>query len=123
MIAPAEQRNRRAPLSPSLHDRASKLHIQLPDGTHLDTSVVGAGDARRDCNRIVEVLRIHYVEPAELLLGLGEWTVGGRGLAVTDADRGRIGDFFQWFAALRFARLLEPLGELHISPKDGLPFC
>src|SRR5580704_17347913 len=100
MMAPAEQRNRRAPLSPSLYDRASKLHIQLPDGTHLDTSVVGAGAASRDFNRNVKVLRVHYVEPAELLLGLGERTVGGRGLAVTDAERGRIGECLSWFTAL-----------------------
>src|SRR4029079_13263239 len=69
----------------------TKTRSHLPDRAHLDRAGRGAGDLRRDLDRLVEVGAVDGVEPADLLLRLGEGTVGGEDFAVTHLDGGRVG--------------------------------
>ena len=57
--------------------------------TSID-AVPGAGDLRRDLDRLVEVLAVDEVEAAHLLLGLGEGAVGRQDLAVAHAHGGGV---------------------------------
>ena len=65
----------------------------LPDRPDLDRAVLGAGDLRRELDRLVEVLGLDEVEAAEGFLRLGERAVGRDRLAVPDPDgrRARVG--------------------------------
>src|SRR5947209_17885571 len=71
--------------------RPARRGLQLPDRPHLDASVPGAGDLRRDADGLVEVLAVDEIEPADLLLGLGERPVRRQDLAVTYPDAAGVG--------------------------------
>src|SRR2546427_12465852 len=63
----------------------------LPDRPHLDAAPLRRRNPRRDLDRVVQILGVDEVEPAQLLLGLGVGAVGGGQLAVADArGRGRL---------------------------------
>ena len=63
----------------------------LPDRPHFDRPEPRAGDLRRDLDRLVEILAVDDVVAADLLLGLGERTVGGEHLAVAHPHGRRVG--------------------------------
>src|SRR5262249_17768564 len=62
--------------------RLAEIHRRA----HLDAAVARARDAGGDRRRLVEILGVDEVEPAELLARLGEGAVGRDLLAVLDAD-------------------------------------
>ena len=62
------------------------------------------GILRRDLDRLVEVLAVDDEVAADLLLGLGERTVGGERLAVADAHGRGVGGRAQALAALEQRR-------------------
>src|SRR5260221_2448748 len=66
--------------------------LELPDRPDLDAPQPRRGDLRRHLDRVVQVPGLDEIEPAELLLGLGEGAVGGGHLAVPDPHgRGGLG--------------------------------
>src|SRR5256885_1384865 len=70
--------------------RALRLLLaEVDDRPHLDAAGARRRDPAGDLQRLVQVLGLDQVEPAELLLGLGERAVGGGQLAVADAYRRR----------------------------------
>src|SRR5207237_9512486 len=81
------------------------------DRSDLDGPVARGGNARRDRDRLVAVLRLDEVIATELLLGLRERPVGGEGLAVAHADGGRGRGALQPLAAEEVAAPLDRFGE------------
>src|SRR5439155_10049408 len=51
-------------------------HGQFPRGTHLDAPHARRWNLRRQLDGFVQVRGVDQVEPGELLLGLGEGTIG-----------------------------------------------
>ena len=64
----------------------------------------GAGDGRRDLDRVVERLALDHVVAGQLLLGLGEGAVREQHLAAAHADGGRRARRLQLGAAAQHAR-------------------
>src|SRR4029079_13078299 len=98
----------------------TKTRSHLPDRAHLDRAGRGAGDLRRDLDRLVEVGAVDGVEPADLLLRLGEGTVGGEDFAVTYLDGGRVGGGPEPLAAGEHAAFAHLLAEGGVLTHPGL---
>ena len=60
----------------NLHHRPETIAAAVGDGAHLHRADPGARNSRGDEDGFVEVARLDHVVPAELLLGLGERSVG-----------------------------------------------
>src|SRR4051794_31804373 len=83
--------------------------VELHDRADLHGAEPGRRDPGGDLDRVVRVARLDQVEAAELLLGLRERTIGGRGPSVPDPHgRGR-------------AHRLEGVpAEIVAAPPDGI---
>src|SRR4029453_124051 len=103
---------RRRRRSRSLHRRPALLGVD-GDGWDLD----GPGGAPRQpgarLDRLVEILAVHEVVPAELLLGFGEWPVGRDRLAVPYPNRGRVRGWVGRVPGEVVALVLQELGVVH----------
>src|SRR5687768_2081135 len=84
---------------------------EVDDGPYLDRTVLRARDHRRVGDGLVQIGGLDLVEAAKDLLGLGERTVGGDGLAVADPDRGGGRRRLERLAALHRAAPADVLGE------------
>src|SRR5690242_559878 len=62
---------------------------QFDHRSDFDSTETGPGDARRDRDRLVEVLRFHQEIPSQLFARLCERAVGDEPPAVANADAGR----------------------------------
>src|SRR3954447_14116241 len=77
-----------------------------------------AGDLRRQLEGSVEVLHVDDVVPAEDFLGLGEWAVGGRPLAVPHPHGRRRVGALERIAGHHLAAVDDGGGELHVLGGD-----
>ncbi len=59
-------------------ERLHRLIAEVDDRPDLDRALLRTGDARRIVDGLVEIGRLHDIEPAEDLLGLGERSIGRR---------------------------------------------
>src|SRR6266542_2060489 len=66
-----------------------RLRIQFSDRPYFDGSLARRGDLRGYLDRVVQVWRLDQVKARQMLLGLGERTVGDQHLAVPHAHRRR----------------------------------
>src|SRR6266536_2842865 len=97
--------------APTRRGRRSRARSVLDHRPYLDRpAVAGRGDLRGELDRLVDVLALDEVEAAQVLLRLRERAVGGKGLAVVDADGRRARKLAQIGAAAR----LRPLAERHV---------
>src|SRR6266508_160782 len=95
---------------------------ELHDRAHLDRAVERPGDLGGGLDRLVEVLAVDDVEAAELLLGLGEWAIGGERLVAPDPHRGGGADRLERLAGLHQAAVDDVLGEVVIGLGHARPF-
>src|ERR1700691_1215970 len=84
------------------------IHHDRPD---LDRTPLGAGNARGDGERGIEVLGFDQIIAGKLLAGLREWAIGRQGLAVADTHGGRGRGRLQPVTGLEMAALVDGLGE------------
>src|SRR5689334_16771048 len=68
--------------------RYISIHLQLAHRPYLDAADARGRDPGGEVDRLVQVAGVDQVEARELLLGLGERTVGERQPAVADAHGG-----------------------------------
>ena len=118
-----ERRDRPSRLAPEQAVDDLVLAVVRADLVLTSVSMIGRtsmepssapGTARGRLDRLVEVLGLDHVVPAELLLRLGEGAVGGRGPAVAHPDgRGLLGAV-ESVACLEQPLLLQPLGVLAV---------
>src|SRR5262249_3216218 len=88
---------------------------------NLDGPPTGGGNPPGRLDRLVEVVALDQIEPAELFFGLGERPVGGHGSpAVEPCARGR-GRGSELLAAPVPVPLAEPGREVGVLPVDRLP--
>src|SRR5687768_12964187 len=95
----------------------------LRDGenrAHFHRAVLGTRNSRRDLDGVVQILRLHQVKAAELLLRLGERAVSRRHFAVAHAERRRGGRRLEGLATEQVAALFDVLGECHVFGKHGV---
>src|SRR5574341_1074376 len=85
--------------------------VSPPNGPNLDRSPLGRRNPRRDLDRVVQVLGFDEEVAPELLFGLRERPVGGRELAVANANGGRGIGVLQSVAADIMAALLDVFRE------------
>src|SRR5215470_16081850 len=74
MVTTAARGPRRAPRATAGMSRLVERH----DRPHLDAAEARRRNLRSDLDRVVQVLGVDHIKPAQLLLRLGEGAVGGR---------------------------------------------
>src|SRR5512140_869863 len=94
-------------------------HFQ--DRSNLDATPAGAGNAGRDLDRVVQVLRLHQVVATQLLPGLREGTVRRRDLPIPHPDRGRAARGLQRVATDVVAALLDAFRVVVVLAAHGFP--
>ena len=69
---------------------ACALLLKNLQGSYFNRATVGQfSNLARPFERHIQIVDIDHVVPAELLLGLGEWTVRGYDAAILEAHGGR----------------------------------
>src|SRR5687768_9874294 len=100
---------------------ADILHVELHHGPNFDRAVLRSRDLRCKLERLIEILAVEEIEPAQLLLRLSEGTVGRHRLSVPDAHRGRRADELESLAPEVNSQVLHLLGEREVSAEVLLP--
>src|SRR2546423_9137506 len=100
---------------------AFEIDSQVPDRPYLDRPVVRRGEALGPAHRVVERVGLDQVVAAELLLRLGEGTVGDEALAATEADGARSGRRLERGRVDEGAGLPKVLREVHVGADYLLP--
>src|SRR5712691_794164 len=88
---------------------------ELHDRPHLDDPAPSRRDPRGGVDRLVQVVALHHVVAAELLLGLDERPVGGEALSLPNPNLGGRGGRLEGVAAPHPALLLQPLPVVLVS--------
>src|SRR5207253_4352895 len=103
--------------------RLARLTLDLHDGPDLHGPEPRRRDARRDADRLVEVLRLDQVVAADALRRLGERSVGHHPLPLPQAHRGRGRDRLERVAGPVVPALRDRVGELPVLRVDPLPLA
>src|SRR5581483_5193171 len=97
------------------------LSVEGHDRPYLDAPETGGGDPRGDLDGVVQVPGLDQVEPAQLLLGLGEGAVGGGQLAVSDPDGGGARDRLERLAPEIVTAPADRVGEGEVLAHQRVP--
>src|ERR1051325_7363445 len=64
--------------------------------SNLDGAKPGGWNSFSDVHRLIEIAGLDQIKAAELLAGLGKWSIGHHPFPVTHADACRGGNRMQW---------------------------
>src|ERR1700676_993213 len=97
-------------------------HFMRDDGRNFDRTPPRRRNPRGQCQSLFEVLGFDQVVAAKLFLGLREWAIGDRALAVAHPHGLGFGNTVQFIASSHVATARDALGKLHVLLKNFILF-